>query len=89
MEKSEISIDISTAMFGIKSKNDKFNKINACLQMARWHIYIEKLNTHEPSLYKCLCLLRYKIRIEKIISLRNNVMNKFDKLWGEIEEQIE
>jgi hypothetical protein len=89
MEQSEINIDISTPMFGIKSKNDKFNKLNACLQMARWHIYIEKLNIHEPSLYKLLCLLRYKIRIEKIISLRNNVMNKFDKLWGEIEEQIE
>jgi hypothetical protein len=89
MEHAEVILDIATAMFGIKSKSDKFNKLNACLQIARWHIYTEKLNIHEPSLYKFLCILRYKIKIEKIISLRNNTMGKFEKLWGELEEHIE
>jgi hypothetical protein len=34
-------------------------------------------------------MLKYKIKIEKIISSKNNNMSKFDKLWGEIEEYIE
>ena len=89
MENDNVVIDKSMAILGIKTKNEKFNKLNACLQIARWHLYTEKLNTHEPSLYKFLCHLRQKIKIEKIISLRNNTTSKFDKLWGEIEELIE
>jgi hypothetical protein len=89
MENDTINIDKLTAILGIKCKSHKYDKINACLQLARWHIYIEKLNLHEPALYKFLCMLKYKIKIEKIISLKNNTMSKFDELWGEIEEHIE
>jgi hypothetical protein len=91
MEEDSIIIDKTTAILGIKCKGHKYDKLNACLQLARWHIYIyiEKLNLHEPALYKFLCMLKYKIKIEKIISSKNNNMSKFDKLWGEIEEYIE
>ena len=83
MEEDNISIDKLTAILGVKCKSNKFDKLNACLQMARWHTYTEKINLQEPALYKFLCMLKYKI---KIISLKNSNMSKFDKLWGEIEE---
>ena len=89
MKLGNIEIDKTMAIFGINTKNEKHNKLKACLQIARWHIYTEKLNIHEPSLYKFWCHLRQKIKIEKIISLRNNTTSKFNKLWGEIEELIE
>jgi hypothetical protein len=89
MEDDEINIDKVTALMGIRSKSSKFDKLNVCLQMARWHIYTEKLNSKEPFLYKFLCMLKYKIKIEKLISLRNNNMRKYNKIWGEIEEYIE
>jgi hypothetical protein len=89
MENDTINIDKLTVIFGIKCKSHKYDKLNACLQLARWHIYTEKLNLHEPALYKFLCMLKYKIKNEKIISLKNNTMSKFDELWGEIEEYIE
>jgi hypothetical protein len=59
------------------------------VQIARWYIYIEKLNQEEPSLYKFLCHLRYKIKIEKLIYLRNNQSAPFELLWGDIETYIE
>jgi hypothetical protein len=89
MEEDEITIDKLTALMGIRSKRSKFDKLNVCLQMARWHIYIEKLNGKEPFLYKLLCMLKYKIKIEKLICLRSNNIRKFNKIWGEIEEYIE
>jgi hypothetical protein len=89
MEKTNIEINGLIAVMGVRSKSDKFNKLNACIQMARWHIYVEKLNLHEPSLYKFLITLKYKIKIEKIISVRNNNLSNFEKLWGAIEEHID
>jgi hypothetical protein len=88
-EHEDIIINKSMAILGIKTRKEELYKLNAILQMARWHIYIEKLNNQEPSLYKFLCLLRYKIKIEKIICLRSNILNNFNLLWREIEDHIE
>jgi hypothetical protein len=84
-----ITINKTLAILGFKTRNEEIYNLNAILQIARWHIYVEKLNNQEPSLYQFLCTLRQKIIIEKIICLRNNTMNKFNLLWGEIEEHIE
>jgi hypothetical protein len=82
-------IDKTIAMIGKLTRNKKKDKLNAILQLARWYLYIEKLNFQIPFLYKFLCHLKYKIKIEKIIYLRNNQITKFDLMWGEIEEYID
>jgi hypothetical protein len=88
-EHEYITINKSMAILGIKTRKEELYNFNAILQISRWHIYVEKLNNQEPSLYKFLCTLKQKIKIEKIICLRNNTMNKFNLLWREIEEHID
>jgi hypothetical protein len=87
MTNETITIDLPTAMMGIKHM--KKDDLNACLLLARWYIHTDKLNLQQPFLYKYLCSLKYKIMIEKTICLRNNNLTGFNKLWGEIETYLE
>jgi hypothetical protein len=89
MMNDTLIIDKAIAMFGKISKNKKKNQLNAILQLARWYIYTEKLNFQIPFLYKFLCHIKYRIKIEKIIYIRNNQISKFDKMWEEIETYID
>ena len=90
MEDDNININKRTAILGVKCKSKKLDKLQ-CLSINGKiaYIYMEQINQHEPSLYKFLCMLKYKIKIEKIMSLKNNNMSKFDTLWGEIKEKTE
>ena len=88
MEDDNIKITKESAIIGITNGTGDNDKLNACLQLARWHIYVEKLQAKQPFLYKFLCILKYKIKIEKLIC-ENNQQNKvYDKLWLEIEDHI-
>jgi hypothetical protein len=89
MEDETLVIDKLMALMGVKCKSNKMDKLNACLQMARWYIYSEKLNSQEPFLYKFLCIMKHNILIEKTIFLRNDLINKYNRVWGEIEEYID
>jgi hypothetical protein len=89
MMNDTLLIDKTTAIFGKINKNKKKDQLNAILQLARWYIYTEKFNFKIPFLYKFLCHIKYKIKIEKLIYTRNNQISKFDKMWEEIEEYID
>ena len=82
-------INKTNSLLGIMGKNALKDKLNAVLQLARYYIYIEKLNIQHPFLYKFLCNLKYKIKIEKIIYAKNNQTAKFDIMWEQIEEHID
>ena len=88
MENDNITITKEFAIIGITNKTGDNDKLNACLQLARWHIYVEKLQIKQPILYKFLCMLKYKIRIEKTICKNNNQTKVYNKLWLEIENHI-
>jgi hypothetical protein len=89
MENENIIITKEMALLGTNLGEIENEKLNACLQLARWHIYIEKLNGKSPFLYKYLCLLKYKIKIEKIICQNNNQTKFYKKLWQDIEIYID
>ena len=89
MMNDTLKIDKTMAMIGKIGINKKKDILNAVLQLVRWYIYTEKLNFQNPCLYKFLCRLKYKIKIEKIIYLRNNQISRFDKMWEEIKEYID
>ena len=61
MENDNITINKEAAIVGITTGIDCATNLNACLQIARWYIYTEKLNLQQPFLYKFLCLLKFKI----------------------------
>jgi hypothetical protein len=55
MENDNIEITKELAMIGSIHEKSKKERLNAVLQLARWHIYVEKLRISQPVLYKFLC----------------------------------
>jgi hypothetical protein len=88
MENDNLKIDKTMAMLGVLEGKD-IDKLNAVLLLARWYIYSEKQNAHNPFLYKFLCQLKYKIKIERMICSRSGSLDFFNKIWAEIEENLE
>jgi hypothetical protein len=88
MTDDNLVITKEKALFGTIKETHISEKLNACLTLARWYIYTEKLNQQIPFLYKFLCHLKYKIQIEKIIHLRNNTLKRFNNMWEEIETHL-
>jgi hypothetical protein len=88
MENDNIKITKELALIGAIHEISKNEKLKAILQLARWHIYVEKLRINQPVLYKFLCILKYKIKIEKAICKNDNQIKLYNKLWLDIENQI-
>jgi hypothetical protein len=82
-------LDKRAAIIGTAGKNITSDKLNAILQLARWYIYIEKLNLQSPFLYKFLIHLKYKLKTEKFIYLRNNKITKYENLWEDVENYLD
>jgi hypothetical protein len=89
MENDNVKITKELALIGIVNITEKTNKLNACLQLARWYVYCEKLNLKSSFLYKFLCLLKYKVKIEKLISQENNQISQYENLWQGIEDYLD
>jgi hypothetical protein len=89
MTKEQITITMKTAILGALENNPNIDKINAVLQIARWYIYLEKLNLKATFFYKFQCLLKYKIKIERIICQKNNQMKHFERIWQDIEMYLD
>jgi hypothetical protein len=81
-----IQLDRKTIMVGCTE--DTEGALNACILIAKWHIYKSKLNSEQIFFYKFLCELKYALVIEKNIALRNNTLAKYNVLWQKIEEYI-
>jgi hypothetical protein len=89
MSNKKITVTMEIAILGAINQGPGFDSLNACLQLARWYIYTEKLNLKVTFFYRYLCLLRYKISIEKTICTKNNQLKQFKRIWQEIEEYLE
>jgi hypothetical protein len=71
------------------TKNEKHTDcLNACLLLAKWHIYKNKLNQTETFFYRFLCEIKYYIIVEKTIALKNNRLAQFTEMWQEVEDYI-
>jgi hypothetical protein len=84
----EIQITVKDVLIGILNNNIKYDAINACLLIAKWRIYKDKLNNENTFFYKYLCELKYYINIEKSIVLKNNKLQKYDEKWQKVEDYI-
>jgi hypothetical protein len=88
ISQSRIEIDARVIMFGDVSKGKLSDEMNACLIIAKWHIYKEKLAGNKPFFYKFLCQLKYHLVIERCIATRNNSLQKFERKWEAILDEI-
>jgi hypothetical protein len=88
MESENLVITKDLAIIGTLTLSNKTDKLNACLQLARWYIYCEKLKLETTRLYRFLCLLKYKIKLEKMICQGNHQNALYERMWLGIEEHI-
>jgi hypothetical protein len=85
---NSINLDTKTIIVGITNMHTKNQLLNACILLAKWHIYKTKLNQSQIFFYKFLCDLKYYLIIEKSIALRNNNILAYQSLWYELEEHL-
>jgi hypothetical protein len=88
MLNEDINFTIENIIVGILINNVKYNTINACLLLAKWHIYKNKLNHSEIFFYKYLCELKYYIKIEQSIAVKNNKLAEYESKWKTVEEYL-
>jgi hypothetical protein len=62
--------------------------LNACVLYAKWFIYREKINNRNTFFYKFQCELKYRLEAEKIIAIKNNILDKYYTTWRIIELEL-
>ena len=72
MTNEHINLETKIIIVGITEMQTKNQLLNACILLAKWHIYKNKLNQSQIFFYKYLWDLKYYLVIEKSIALRNN-----------------
>jgi hypothetical protein len=85
---TEVIITLENIIVGITKLNKETDRLNACLLLAKWHIYKNKLNQAETFFYRFLCEMKYYILVEKSIAAKNNRLEQFNEMWQEIESYI-
>ena len=90
METDTLVINKKLAMLGTLEKGKLLERLNALLLLARWYIYTSKqIKAEEPFMYKFLCQLKYKLKIERMIALRKGSMDHFEIIWGSVETYLD
>jgi hypothetical protein len=86
MDMATFDINVKNIMLGILGNNPKNEVLNACILLAKWHIYKNKLNESQIFFYKFLCDLKLFLIIEKTIALRSNTYQKYVEKWQHFED---
>jgi hypothetical protein len=81
-------LDKRSAITGFVGKDPHVDTLNACLLLAKWHIYKCNLKESQPFFYNFLCDLKQHLQIEQAIAIRNNKTVKYNSRWQIIEEYV-
>jgi hypothetical protein len=88
MTNSVIYLDKRSALTGFIGPQEIFNTLNACLLLAKWHVYKRKLDESEVFFHNYLCDLKYNLDTEKTIALRNDKITRYTQVWQIVEDYI-
>ena len=88
ISQSRVEIDTRVIMFGEVGRSKLSEEFNVCLIVAKWHVYKEKLAGNRPFFYKFLCQLKHHLVVERCIATRNNSLQKFERKWEAILDEI-
>jgi hypothetical protein len=84
----ETNFTVEEVLLGILKKSNVQDTLNACILIAKWHIYKNKLNQTDTFFYRYLCELKYYINIEESIALKNNKLLEYKIKWQTVEEYL-
>jgi hypothetical protein len=88
MTVSATYLDKRSAITGFVGKDPSFDTLNACLLLAKWHIFKCNLKESKPFFYNFLCDLKQHLFIEQAIAIRNNNITKYNIRWQIVEEYV-
>jgi hypothetical protein len=88
MTNSVIYLDKRSALTGFVGPQDIFQTLNACLLLAKWHVYKRNLDESEVFFHNYLCELKYNLDSEKTIAIRNNKLQRYINRWQIVEDYI-
>jgi hypothetical protein len=88
MTEEQINLDSNKVKIGFIDNLNNNETLNACILIAKWHIYKNKLNSSPIFFYKYLCDLKYHLVIEKNIALKHNKLTQHNKKWQIIEDYV-
>jgi hypothetical protein len=81
-------LDKASALTGFIGKHRNIDTLNACLLLAKWHVYKSKLNDSEICFYNFLRDIKYNLNIEQTIAIRNNKLHHYTTKWQFVEDFI-
>ena len=85
MTNSATYLDKRSAITGFIGMDPNLETLNACLLLAKWHIYKCNLKESHPYFYNFLCDLKQHLNIEQAIAIRNNKLPKYHIRWQMVE----
>jgi hypothetical protein len=88
MKEEHIKLCEKDVIIGVLTKEGNYESLNACIILAKWHIYKNKIKESSIFFYKFLCDLKYYIVIEKIIAIKNQKITQYNQKWQQIENYI-
>ena len=78
---SKYEVDDLAIIYGFNLGDHTCVTFNYIILIAKWHIYIRKLDKISPCFVSFLELLREKVALEKRIAFRNGKLKEFNTKW--------
>jgi hypothetical protein len=83
-----ININAKVALIGYFDFTERQATLNACILLAKWHIYKCKLNEANILFFKYKIDLKFYLVTEKLIAIRQGRIRQYSESWQIIEENI-
>jgi hypothetical protein len=75
-------------ILGVVNESETGNTLNCVILIAKASIYNNKMQNKEPDLYTFLCQLKFFLKMEEQIHMKNKCHDKFYAKWNAISENI-
>jgi hypothetical protein len=85
---NKININECDVILGSLEDNKFTQNFNCLLLIAKGTIYGNKSNNKQPDFYNFLVQLKFYLKIEEQINIKNKTQNKFEIEWGDIANNI-
>ena len=84
----DLHLSLRDVFLGKVEKGVKEDALNACILLAKWNIYKNKLNESAIFFYNFLCDLKFFLINEKTIEIRNNRLARYNEMWLIVEDEL-
>ena len=88
MTNQNMAIDERSIMIGTETHGPMHEQWNQIIMATKWRIYANKIMGQSTCLYQILCAIRNMLNINKLIANKNERVQNYTKMWGEIESYL-